>query len=72
MKVSWTWTEEDVSRFPHLSEREFSFDVIPDSCEDRKDVLWRIATEIYRRTGVVCSSERDILAHADFPGKDSP
>lgn len=63
IEIEWNWTDGDMVDFPHLTERTIRFSVIPKLAEDPEDLAWRIATEIYSRTGIVVPNELSVEAH---------
>ena len=63
MEIEWNWTDGDMADFPHLVDRKISFRVILETSETPEDLVWRIATEIYSRTGVVVQNELSVEEH---------
>ena len=63
IEIEWNWTDRDMEDFPHLTERTIRFPVVPGQAETREDLVWRIATEIYSRTGIVIPNELSVEEH---------
>lgn len=63
IEIEWDWTDRDMEDFPHLTERTIRFLVVPGQAETREDLVWRIATEIYSRTGIVIPNELSVEEH---------
>lgn len=53
MKVTWKWTEDDMTSFPGLERDTEEFDILLKPFDTEEDVFWRISTEIYLLRGIV-------------------
>ena len=62
-QIEWSWSDQDMDDFPHLTEKTIRFSVLRSLVEIPQDLVWRISTEIYSRTGIVVPNELSVASH---------
>lgn len=63
IQIEWIWSDRDMEDFPHLTEKTIRFSVLRSLAEIPQDLVWRISTEIYSRTGIVIPNELSVEEH---------